>query len=115
MRYIVESILIPFDPSKNMREFRVPGEARLTWEKLIKYLGEVQAVNYTLTYLDPQEAAEKQENARKSGNEDEEVFWAGKSVMLNGSGLIPEPLNNERFSFTPETAKETIQRLFGKK
>jgi hypothetical protein len=115
MRYIVGSILIPFDSSKNVREFRVPGEARLTWETLVEYLGEVQGVEYKLTYLDPREAAAKQEEARKSGNEDEEVFWAGKSVMLNGSGLIPGPLDNAKFSFTPETAKETIQRLFGKK
>jgi len=115
MKYIVESILLPFDASKNVREFRVPGEARLTWEKLMEYLGEVQGVDYKLTYLDPREAEAKQEEARKSGNEDEEVFWAGKSVMLNGSGFIPEPLDNGKFSFTPETAKETIQRLFGKK
>jgi hypothetical protein len=81
----------------------------------MEYLGEVQGVKYKLTYLDPGEAAVKQEKARKSGNEDEEVFWAGKSVMLNGSGLIPEPLDNRKFSFTPETAKETIQRLFGNK
>lgn len=115
MKYIVESILIPFGPSKNVRELRVPGEAYVTWEKLMEYLGEVQGVKYKLTYLDPGEAAVKQEEARKSGNEDEEVFWAGKSVMLNGSGLIPEPLDNRKFSFTPETAKETIQRLFGNK
>lgn len=115
MRYIVESILIPFDSGKNVREFRVPGERYLTWEKLIEYLGEAQGVEYKLTYLDPREAEAKQEEARKNGNEDEEVFWAGKSVMLNGSGLIPEPLDNGKFSFTPETAKGTIQRLFGKK
>ncbi|KAJ7214076.1 hypothetical protein GGX14DRAFT_618286 [Mycena pura] len=37
--YIVESILIPFDAAKNgqVRELRVPGEARITWEKLIEY------------------------------------------------------------------------------
>ncbi|KAJ7133457.1 hypothetical protein C8R44DRAFT_870849 [Mycena epipterygia] len=115
MKYIVESILIPFDSSKNLREFRVPGEARLTWEQLMNYLGEVQGVEYKLTYLDPREAAEKQEEARKNGDEYEEVFWAGKAVMLNGSGVIPEPLDNGKFSFTPESAKETIQRLFGKK
>ncbi|KAJ7705013.1 hypothetical protein B0H17DRAFT_1039030 [Mycena rosella] len=113
MRYIVGSILIPFDSGKNVREFRVPGEARITWEKLMQYLGDVQGAQYKLTYLDPQGAALKQEEARKDGNEDEEVFWAGKSVMLNGSGLIPEPLDNGKFPFTPETAKETIQRLFG--
>jgi hypothetical protein len=114
MKYIVESILIPFDSGKNVREFRVPGEARLTWDNLIGYLGEVQGTEYKISYLDPEEAASKQEEARKSGNEDEEVFWAGKAVMLNGSGVIPEPLDNAKFSFTPETAKETIRRLFGK-
>lgn len=114
MKYIVKSILIPFEPSENVREFRVPGEPRITWEKVIEHLGEVQGINYALTYLDPGDAAAKQEEARKSGNEDEEVFWAGKAVMLNGSGLIPEPLDNSKFSFTPETAKETIRRLFAK-
>ncbi|KAJ7692091.1 hypothetical protein B0H17DRAFT_1179385 [Mycena rosella] len=86
---------------------------RITWEKLMQYLGDVQSAQYKLTYLDPQGAALKQEEARKDGNEDEEVFWAGKSVMLNGSDLIPEPLNNGKFPFTSESAKETIQRLFG--
>ncbi|KAJ7738358.1 hypothetical protein B0H16DRAFT_1761481 [Mycena metata] len=113
MRYIVGSILIPFDGGKQIREFRVPGQARVTWEELVKLLGEAQGVEYKLAYLDPREAAAKQEQARKEGNEEEEVFWAGKAVMLNGSGLIPEPLDNLKFSFTPESAKETIQRLFG--
>ncbi|KAJ7456747.1 hypothetical protein B0H11DRAFT_2160926 [Mycena galericulata] len=114
MKYIVESILIPFDSGKNVREFRVPGQRHVTWEKLIQYLGEVQGVKYKLTYFDPLEAAAKQEAARKVGNEDEEVFWAGKTVMLNGSGLIPEPLDTDKFSFAPETARDTIRRLFGK-
>ncbi|KAJ7028443.1 hypothetical protein C8F04DRAFT_64914 [Mycena alexandri] len=113
MRYIVGSILIPFDAGKQIREFRVPGQARVTWDKLVRLLGEAQGVEYKLAYLDPQEAAAKQEQARKEGNENDEVFWAGKAVMLNGSGLIPEPFDNLKFSFTPESAKETIQRLFG--
>ncbi|KAJ7023155.1 hypothetical protein C8F04DRAFT_1135179 [Mycena alexandri] len=113
MRYIVGSILIPFDAGKHIREFRVPGQARITWEKLVKLLGEAQGVEYKLAYLDPQEAAAKQEQARKEGNENDEVFWAGKAGMLNGSGLIPEPFDNRKFSFTSESAKETIQRLFG--
>ncbi|KAJ7214078.1 hypothetical protein GGX14DRAFT_444946 [Mycena pura] len=117
MKYIVESILIPFDAAKNgqVRELRVPGEARITWEKLIEHLGEAQGVEYTLKYLDPQGAAEKQEQARNNGDEDGQVFWAGKGLFLNGSSVIPGPLDNGKFSFTPETAKETIQRVFGKK
>ncbi|KAJ6560951.1 hypothetical protein B0H10DRAFT_1966755 [Mycena sp. CBHHK59/15] len=114
IKYIVESVLIPFDPNQNARQFRVPGD-RVTWEQLIRDLGDIQGVKYKLMYLDPREAGVKQEEARKNKDEEAEVFWVGKAIMLNGSGVIPDPLDTVKFSFTLETAKETLRRLFGKK
>ncbi|KAJ6572633.1 hypothetical protein B0H10DRAFT_1964349 [Mycena sp. CBHHK59/15] len=63
----------------------------------------------------PTRGGVKQEAARKNKDEEAEVFWAGKAIMLNGSGVIPDPLDTAKFSFTPETAKETLRRLFGEK
>ncbi|KAJ7331402.1 hypothetical protein DFH08DRAFT_881512 [Mycena albidolilacea] len=114
VRYVVESVLLPLEQDKSCRELRVAGET-LTWATLIETLGEVQGVKYHVTYLDPREAAEKEETARVAGNTDAEMLWAGKMLFSTGVAHLAGPLDNARFSFTPENAKETLQRLIGKK
>ncbi|KAF8181970.1 hypothetical protein K438DRAFT_2168410 [Mycena galopus ATCC 62051] len=114
VRYIVESVLLPLEQGKSCRELRVAGET-LTWATLIETLGEVQGVKYNVTYLDPREAAEKEEAARIAGNTEAEMLWAGKMLFSTGVAHLAGPLDNARFSFTPENAKETLQRLIGKK
>ncbi|KAJ7710683.1 hypothetical protein B0H17DRAFT_1165392 [Mycena rosella] len=114
VRYIVESVLLPLEQGKSCRELRVAGET-LTWATLIETLGEVQGVKYNVTYLDPREAAEKEEAARVAGNTEAEMLWAGKMLFSTGVAHLAGPLDNARFSFTPENAKETLQRLIGKK
>ncbi|KAF8181874.1 hypothetical protein K438DRAFT_1975822 [Mycena galopus ATCC 62051] len=114
VRYIVESVLLPLEQGKSCRELRVAGET-LTWATLIETLGEVQGVKYNVTYLDPREAVEKEEAARVAGNTEAEMLWAGKMLFSTGVAHLAGPLDNARFSFTPENAKETLQHLIGKK
>ncbi|KAF8142750.1 hypothetical protein K438DRAFT_1634926 [Mycena galopus ATCC 62051] len=114
VRYVVESVLLPLEQGKSCRELRVAGET-LTWATLIETLGEVQGVKYNVTYLDLREAAEKEEAARVAGNTEAEMLWAGKMLFSTGVAHLAGPLDNARFSFTPENAKETLQRLIGKK
>jgi hypothetical protein len=97
-----------------MRELRVSGDC-LTWGALMALLEEVQGVKYDITYLDPKLAAEKQEAARAAGDTGNELFWAATATMANGYALLPEPPDNAMFGFEPATARETLERMFGKK
>ncbi|KAJ7889985.1 hypothetical protein B0H13DRAFT_2531580 [Mycena leptocephala] len=65
-------------------------------------------------YLDPALAAEKQEVARAAGDSEGELLWSACATMANGYALLPEP-SDHRFALKPETAKETLNRMFGKK
>ncbi|KAJ7656736.1 hypothetical protein DFH06DRAFT_1410090 [Mycena polygramma] len=113
-KFTVASVLLPFeDPSHPLRELRVSGDC-LTWKALMALLEEVQGVKYDITYLDPVEAAEKQEAARVNGDTEGELMWAACAMMANGLALLPEPSDNHRFAFKPETATETLTRMFGK-
>ncbi|KAJ7023612.1 hypothetical protein C8F04DRAFT_1257903 [Mycena alexandri] len=112
-KFIVGAVLLPFDdPSQSIRELRVSGDC-LTWEKLMELLEEVQGAKYDIKYLDPALAVEKQEAARAQGDSEGELFWSATATMANGYALLPEPSDNHRFAFEPETAKETLIRMFG--
>jgi len=113
-KFIVAAVLLPFeDPSKAMRELRVSGDC-LCWKDLMALLEEVQGVKYDIQYLDPALAAEKQEAARVAGDSEGELQWSGCATMANGYALLPEPSDNHRFNFKAETARETLDRMFGK-
>ncbi|KAJ7239667.1 hypothetical protein C8J57DRAFT_1193357 [Mycena rebaudengoi] len=110
MHYIVESVLLPLEAGQTCRELRVAGET-LTCAAFLDILGEVQGVKYATTYLDPAEAAVKEEAARVAGDVDAELLWAGKALLT--VAFVPGPYDNARFAFTPETVRETLRRLFG--
>jgi hypothetical protein len=76
-------------------------------------LGEVQGSKYKCTYLDPAEAAAKQDEARKSGDEVAELMWSVKPLAASGNGIVPGELDNDTFSFRPESVKETFKRVYG--
>ncbi|KAJ6556025.1 hypothetical protein B0H19DRAFT_1262146 [Mycena capillaripes] len=114
VRYTVESVLFPLEQGQSRRELKVSAET-LTWDTLMGLLEEVQGVKYETTYLDPREAAEKEEEARVAGDVEAELFWSGKTMFATGVAHVQGPFHNEKFSFTPEKPKETFQRLFGKK
>ncbi|KAJ7111849.1 hypothetical protein C8R44DRAFT_254102 [Mycena epipterygia] len=113
VRYTVESILLPFPEGQSRRDICVRGD-HLTWKQLIALLEEVQGVKYQVTFIDPQEAAKKEEAARQRGDEAEEMMWAGRPIGPSGVVTVSEPLDNNKFAFRPETLKETMERLFKK-
>ncbi|KAJ7248090.1 hypothetical protein C8J57DRAFT_1140013 [Mycena rebaudengoi] len=110
VRYTVESILLPFPAGQSRREIRVRGD-HLTWAQIIALLEEVQGVKYQVKFIDPQEAAKKQEEARLRGDEEGELRWAGRVLSPTGRVTVPLPLDNDNFGFKPEGLKETLQRL----
>ncbi|KAJ7302721.1 hypothetical protein DFH08DRAFT_927703 [Mycena albidolilacea] len=108
-RYTVESVLLPFPEGQSRREIRVRGD-QVTFKQLISLLEEVQGVKYQAKFFDPQEAAEKQEEARLRGDEEGELMWAGRTNIPAGRVIIPLPLDNDKFGFKPEPIKETFRR-----
>ncbi|KAJ7894513.1 hypothetical protein B0H14DRAFT_3081316 [Mycena olivaceomarginata] len=105
VRYVVESVLLPLEQGKSCRELRVAGET-LTWATLIETLGEVQGVKYNVTYLEP----------AGGGGEGRGGARRGKTLRLRC--CVAHLVGTARqcaVLFTPENAKETLQRLIGKK
>jgi hypothetical protein len=113
-RYTVLSTLLPFEDKQQKREIRVVGEST-TFQRLIDILGEVEGVKYQTTYLPVAEALAEQEKARKAEDEEGEMNWSLRTLGASGSALVPGPLDNERFDFKPESARETLEREFGRK
>jgi hypothetical protein len=114
-KFIVGAVLLPFDnPSEPMRELRVLGDC-LTWKALMVLLEEEQGAKYNIKYLDPALAAEKQEVVYAAGDSEGKLLWSACATMANRYALLPEPSDNHRFAFKSETAKETLNRMFGKK
>ncbi|KAJ7807366.1 hypothetical protein B0H14DRAFT_2873448 [Mycena olivaceomarginata] len=114
MRYIVQSVLLPLEPGQSARELRVAGET-LTWGALMKILEEVQGVRYDVTYLDPRDAAEKEEAARVAGTT-RQRFCGPPRPRSRRARLMSRVHSTTRASRShPESARETLERLFGKK
>lgn len=111
-RYTVESILLPLTPGVQKREIRVVGE-KTTFQKFIDDVGEAQGVKYKLTYLDPEEASTNQREAWARGDEAAELMWSVKPIAASGVALVPGELDNDKFSFRPESVKETMKRVYG--
>jgi hypothetical protein len=107
-------VVLPFDnPSEPMPDLRVSGDC-LMWKAFMALREEVQGAKYEMKYLDPALAAEKQEVARAAGDSEGELLWSACATMANGYALLAEP-SDHRFALKPETAKETLNRMFGKK
>jgi hypothetical protein len=111
-RYTVESILLPFEDGQQKREIRVTGD-QTTWGRLIGDLGTAQGATYEQKYLPASEALHYQEEARRAEDEAAEMMWSVKPLAASGNAIVPGKLDNDRFSFRPETALETFQRVYG--
>jgi hypothetical protein len=72
-------------------------------------------VKYETTYLPVEEALVEQNKARKAEDEDLEMFWSLRTLGASGNATVPGPLDNHRFGFKPESARETFQRAYGSK
>ena len=103
---------MPFSASTTEREIRVCGDS-LTWKELVDALGKAQGAEYTHEYLDPSEAKRNANEARRRGEELEEMMWSVKPLAASGFGRVPGRVDNELFDFTPETALQTFQRVYG--
>lgn len=103
---------MPVTASINEREIRVCGDT-LTWKELIDALGEAQGAKYSQEYLDPSEAKRKEIEARRRKEEVEEMMWSIKPLAASGFGRVPGRVDNGLFSFKPETARQTFERVYG--
>lgn len=111
----MSSILLPLDDANVPgRTLRLAG-SQLTWKQLVDTLGEIQGVTYTHEYLDPSIAAKEEEKARLAGDINAELGWSAKPLAATGMSAVGEPLDNEKFDFVPETARETFEKMYGKK
>ncbi|KZF25654.1 NAD(P)-binding protein [Xylona heveae TC161] len=113
VRYIVESVLLPFENDEAERQLRVIGQ-NVSHAELLDILEEIQGSKYDRTYLPLAEAAEKQDESRKKGDEASVLYWSLRQLQGSGNGRVPGPWDNDKFSFKPESARETIQRIYGK-
>ena len=116
-RYTVESLLLPFqsvhDATASARTIRVCGSAQ-PFSALVDTLSKARGRDYKVTYLDPAEAAEEQEQARLAGDELGEMMWSIRPLVASGYGVADGAgkLDNGLFDFCPETAEETFQRVY---
>jgi len=65
-------------------------------------------------YLEPAEAAKKQEQARLARDEDVEMMWNVRPLVASGFVIADgegKKLNNGIFDFRPETIEETFMRV----
>ncbi|KAK7002365.1 NAD(P)-binding protein [Favolaschia claudopus] len=86
-RYLVKSILLPFDdPTHSSRILRVIGET-LTFAQVLSTLEAVQGVKYDIKYLDPKEAAENEEAARVRGGCGGGGLLVGEDAFRYGRGV----------------------------
>jgi len=116
-RYIVESLLLPFqsvhDATASARTIRVCSSTQ-PFYALVDALSKARGRDYKVTYLDPAETAEKQEQARLAGNELGEMMWSVRPLVASGYGVADGTgkLDNDLFDFRPETAEEAFQRVY---
>ncbi|KAK9234212.1 hypothetical protein V1525DRAFT_74211 [Lipomyces kononenkoae] len=110
-KYTVESILIPFEPGQHERTLKVPNGNWMV-KDAIKLLGEVQGVQYTVNVNPLDEARQLQEKSRLSGDTTGELAFSLKSLFGATYAAVPNPWDNDKFSFTPMTLKEMFVSFF---
>lgn len=103
------STLLPHKSGSQRREIRVVGE-RTTFQGLIDVLGEVEGRTYQTKYLPIEQALAEQEASRKVEDEEGEMYWSLRTLGAGGYALVPGPLDNARFDFQPESARQALER-----
>jgi len=113
-KYIVRSILIPFDTNGGpVRTLRVAGETT-TFQSVMDTLGEVEGVPYDVKYVDPAVAKEKENDAREKGDVGNVYGWSVRPLAASGNAIvIGGGVDNKRFDFKPEGVREGFERFFG--
>lgn len=115
-KYLVLSTLLPCRADESpVRTLRVSGET-LRFSAVVEALEQVQGVKYEVKYLDPAEAKKNELEAKGKGDEWGEVMWSIKPLAASGFGtLVGGGVDNGRFGFKAESAKETFARMLGGK
>ena len=120
-RYTVESLLIPFkedgEPFPGRRTLRVQGGSK-PYRELVQDLEAARGGDkYKIDYRDPAEALASMEKSRQQGDEANEMFWSIITLAASGHGVADGvekgKLDNQLFSFTPESQSETMKRFWG--
>jgi hypothetical protein len=113
-KYIVRSIIIPFDVGGGpIRVIRVAGETT-TFQSVIDTLGEVEGVKYDVKYVDPAVAKQMEDDARRKGDFGEAYGWSVRPLAASGNAIvIGGGVDNEKFDFKPEGVREGFERFFG--
>ena len=113
VRYTVD--LLGMDFEGQGRTLRVQG-----WTGKFQGLGneyeKARGVRYQITYLNPDDAAEKQEQARSAGDEMMEMAYSVQPLLAGGLGLTDgvrgTTLDNDKFEFVPESTEATFARMY---
>jgi hypothetical protein len=103
-----------YPAGEQKRELRVSG-TQTTWRGLLSILETVTGTSYKIVEHPVFEANEKEEAARRAGDEGTEMTWSAAGLVGLGGASVPDDLDNDRFDFRPETAETTLTRLYGKK
>lgn len=110
-------MLIPFKSTSpnntSERAIRVCGSSQ-PFSALVDALSKARGRAYTVTYLDPAQATEKQDQARLAGDELAEMMWSIRPLVASGYGVADGTgeLDNGLFDFRPETMEQTFQRIY---
>jgi len=87
----------------------------VTFQSLISDLGEVQNQKYNVRYLDPTVAKQREDEARKRDDMAQVYEWNVRPLAASGHAIVVGGgIDNDRFSFKPESPREGFERLFGK-
>ena len=110
-QYTVQSVFQSFTGSE--RIVRVQGWTG-TLDELIAILEDVRGRKYEVTYLDPQNAIDRQEEARLRGDDDSEMMYSIRALLASGFGVADGvgELNNKQFDVEPEHPRDILRRVF---
>jgi hypothetical protein len=110
-RYAIDSLRIDFAGSG--RTIRVQGWTG-TLDELISILESARGRKYTVTYVDPEVAHSKEEEARVNDNDLDEMVYSIKTLLASGYGVADGvgELDNHLFDVKPEQPLGTLRRVF---
>lgn len=80
-----------------------------TVREFIKVLSELDGAQYETHIFPVSEARKRQESARLAGSTDLELAFSLKAVLSNPAVVVPQPWQNDMFTFKPKNLVEMIQ------
>lgn len=111
VRFTVDSLRIPFEGRG--RTLRVQGWTGKL-EDLVAELERARDVKYRVSWVDVNEAKQKEEQARVKEHDAAEMMFSIKTLLASGYGVADGvgTLDNHLFGFQPETPRRTFERVF---